>query len=419
MNPSERIKAALSRPEAMRPRRSSPTLEPPADVETALPLLGDATRAASRQASAVDSAAKVETAPPARPESKLYHTRRIYLAVAALVLIAFSAVVIRARMSTAPKQTRPSPNLQVVVKPEGNGLLSVGWNPQSAIIARAREGRLVIQEANQQPKVVQLQAQELKAGHVYYESSAERLEFRLEVVDAAGAVVKESVLAVPSGTAASEPSPPPSQTAQVPSPATKPQIATNTDPKADRRLAAVAPETAAPVKPIPDVPAPSQPAPRTFTPPPTPTREPAEEARAVVLDPSPSLPGGITAPARVNLPQLSVLPAPAVKAPVSKASPGNGQVTTGGNVEPATLLKRVAPVYPAIARSARIQGTVRFTATVDKYGKLQKIQFMNGPQMLVQAASDAVKKWVYRPMMLNGQPTEVITQIEVKFSLAP
>jgi len=87
-------------------------------------------------------------------------------------------------------------------------------------------------------------------------------------------------------------------------------------------------------------------------------------------------------------------------------------------IEPATLLKKVAPIYPPIAKSSRIQGAVRFTATVDKTGRLQNIQFVSGPQMLVDSAADAVRKWVYRPMMLNGQPTEVITQIEVRFSIS-
>jgi periplasmic protein TonB len=416
MNPSERIKAALSRPEAARNTGPSATMQPGAAVETTLPLLGNATRAASSQATAVDSAAKIKTAPSDTPNSKLLPARLMYVGAGVLVLAVVAVVVIRQRAATVSKPNSAA-SLQVMVKPEGNGLLSIRWNPQSEPVARAREGRLVILETGQQPKVVQLQRDELKIGHVFYESSADRLEFRLEVVDEAGAVVKESVLALPSGTAVSAPKPGPFETIQ--SPAVKQQI-TTTDPKQDaRQQTASVPATASAVT-TPEV-QPSQPAPRTFTPPPpTPLQQPTEEVRAVVLDPVASVPGGISAPARVNLPQMNVVPPPAPKAPVTQAQPANRQATNvGGGVQPAALLKKVAPVYPPMARTARIQGTVRFTATVDKNGNVQNIQFMSGPQMLVQAATEAVKKWVYRPMMLNGQPTEVITQIEVKFSIAP
>jgi protein TonB len=344
----------------------------------------------------------------------------MYLGLTALVLIAVAVVVIKERMVPTGKQAVAPSNLQMVVQPQGKGLLSVRWNPQSAPVVQAREGRLVVLESNQQPKVVQLQAEELKIGHVYYETSAERLELRLEVVDAAGAVVRESVLALPSGTTASgapepasAPTPTSTQTAQVQTPVAG-QL------KVEHPQTTIAQEKAPPVNTIPDVPRPVQPEPRVFTPPPTPTRQPVEEARAVVLDPSAPLPGALTAPARVNLPQLNVVPPPGARTPLTaKGQPANRTAPVGGSVEPATLIKKVAPIYPAIARTARIQGMVRFTATVDKSGHVQNLQFLSGPQMLIQAASDAVKKWVYRPMMLNGQPSEVITQIEVKFSLTP
>lgn len=408
MNPSDRIKAALARPEAARTSSHSPAMRPSAAVETTLPLLGvsDTTPVAlpsdgiSSETPPLDSVDNVESGQPAGAGTRQRRARQMYLALTCVVLVVIAVVMIRQR-TTVPNQVSAPPTLQVVVTQASNGVLSVRWNPQSAPIAKAREGRLVMLEPNQPPKIIQLQTEELRIGHVYYQSLAERLEIRLEVVQASGAVVKESVLAVSSGTAAAIAAP--SQPADVQSSKPSP----------------LAPEPPPPATTVADVPQPSQPAPRIFTPPPPQAaQQPIEEPRTVLLDPSATQPVAITAPARVNLPPLGGVPALPGKPPAPQAPATNRTLTIGGTVEPATLLKRVSPVYPAIARSARIQGLVKFTAVVDKTGKVQNLHFVSGPQMLVQAASDAVKKWTYRPMMLNGKPAEVITQIEVKFSLA-
>ena len=82
------------------------------------------------------------------------------------------------------------------------------------------------------------------------------------------------------------------------------------------------------------------------------------------------------------------------------------------------MIKKVVPVYPVLARSAGVQGVVRFTALIGKDGKIQNLKLTSGPPPLVDAASDAVKRWVYRPTLLNGQPVEVITQINVNFTIS-
>jgi len=74
-------------------------------------------------------------------------------------------------------------------------------------------------------------------------------------------------------------------------------------------------------------------------------------------------------------------------------------------------------VYPPLARQARIQGTVRFSAIIGKDGTIQNLQLVSGHPLLVQSATDAVKQWVYQPTQLNGEPVEVITQIDVNFTL--
>lgn len=82
------------------------------------------------------------------------------------------------------------------------------------------------------------------------------------------------------------------------------------------------------------------------------------------------------------------------------------------------LIRKVEPVYPAIARSARIQGDVVLKAIISKEGNIEDLQLVSGHPMLVPAAIDAVKQWHYRPYLLNGQPVEVETSITVIFSLA-
>jgi protein TonB len=103
---------------------------------------------------------------------------------------------------------------------------------------------------------------------------------------------------------------------------------------------------------------------------------------------------------------------------VKEAPASREPLRVGGNVQAANLIKKITPVYPALAKSARVQGTVRFQAIIGKDGTIQNLQLVSGHPMLVQNATDAVKQWVYKPTLLNGEPVEVITQIDVNFTLS-
>jgi protein TonB len=81
------------------------------------------------------------------------------------------------------------------------------------------------------------------------------------------------------------------------------------------------------------------------------------------------------------------------------------------------LLSRTLPQYPAIPRAAHIQGIVVLQATISKGGLIENLRVMSGPPMLRQAAIDAVQTWRYRPYLLNGDPVEVETTINVVFNL--
>jgi protein TonB len=111
----------------------------------------------------------------------------------------------------------------------------------------------------------------------------------------------------------------------------------------------------------------------------------------------------------------SAAPPPAVKE-VKAATPT--RVRVGGQVQAANLIKKVTPTYPPLAKQARISGQVRFTAIIGKDGTIQNLQLVSGHPLLVAAARDAVTQWVYKPTLLNNEPVEVITQIDVNFTLS-
>lgn len=83
----------------------------------------------------------------------------------------------------------------------------------------------------------------------------------------------------------------------------------------------------------------------------------------------------------------------------------------------ASQLVRTNPVYPPLARQARIQGAVVLHAIIDKDGNVSELQVISGHPLLVQAALDAVKQWRYKPTLLNGDPVEVDTTITVNFTM--
>ncbi|MFB3779360.1 MAG: energy transducer TonB [Bryobacteraceae bacterium] len=122
--------------------------------------------------------------------------------------------------------------------------------------------------------------------------------------------------------------------------------------------------------------------------------------------------GGIISAAPVAAPP----PPPPPKVEVQKPKEVQ-RIRVGGNVQQANLIKKTIPVYPPLAKQARIQGVVRLTAIIGTDGTIKNLQVMSGHPLLIPAALEAVKQWVYRPTLLNGEPVEVITQIDVNFTL--
>jgi periplasmic protein TonB len=93
------------------------------------------------------------------------------------------------------------------------------------------------------------------------------------------------------------------------------------------------------------------------------------------------------------------------------------RIRVSGGVQEAKIISRVQPLYPAIARQARIQGTVKLHAIIDKDGTIQSLEVVSGPPLLIQAAVSAVKQWRYKPTLLSDEPVQVETYIDVIFTL--
>jgi protein TonB len=127
-------------------------------------------------------------------------------------------------------------------------------------------------------------------------------------------------------------------------------------------------------------------------------------------------PGGVLGGIIGSVPTAAPPPPPAVKEAPKPVTPK--QIRVGGNVQSAKLVRQPKPQYPQLAKQARIQGTVRFNAVIGKDGTIQNLTLVSGHPLLVPSAQEAVRQWVYQPTLLNGEPVEVVTTIDVNFTLS-
>ena len=115
----------------------------------------------------------------------------------------------------------------------------------------------------------------------------------------------------------------------------------------------------------------------------------------------------------------TVAPPPPPPAPPKVIEPAVSKPRpVSGGVQNAKLVRKVMPAYPALARQARISGTVRLIGIIGKDGTIRNLQLVSGHPLLVDAALQAVRQWIYQPTLLTGQPVEVIAPIDVIFTLS-
>jgi TonB family protein len=99
------------------------------------------------------------------------------------------------------------------------------------------------------------------------------------------------------------------------------------------------------------------------------------------------------------------------------SAPTSGRIHVDADVTSAMLVHQVSPVYPPLAKTAHISGTVVLHALIAKDGTIEQLQVVSGPPLLLRSAMDAVQQWVYRPTLVNGDPVRVDTTISVVYTL--
>lgn len=132
------------------------------------------------------------------------------------------------------------------------------------------------------------------------------------------------------------------------------------------------------------------------------------------------IPGGILhgLPSVVAAQAAPPLPARPAAPPVEKPKPVE-RITVGGNVQQGRLIHEVMPVYPVLARQARISGEVELLGVIGTDGRIRELRLVSGHPLLAPAALEAVRQWIYRPTYLNGDPVEVEAPIVVNFVMNP
>jgi periplasmic protein TonB len=123
----------------------------------------------------------------------------------------------------------------------------------------------------------------------------------------------------------------------------------------------------------------------------------------------PGAPGGL-----IPIPDArSPVPPPPVEQHVARPT-----VVRRTHLDPAMLLYRVDPIYPALPKQIHKEGRVELHARIATDGSIQFLEVVGGDPMFFQSALDAVRQWRYRPTILNGQPVEIDTHITVIYTMA-
>ncbi len=107
------------------------------------------------------------------------------------------------------------------------------------------------------------------------------------------------------------------------------------------------------------------------------------------------------------------------RAPAVVQAHPHGPMRISSGVAQGLILNQCMPLYPALARAMRLEGTVHLQAVISKSGSVDNIRVLSGPAVLQQASVDAVRCWRYRPFLLNGEPIDVETTVSVVFRLGP
>ena len=332
------------------------------------------------------------------------------LSVAIVLLFVYPGFLHRSSRTALPSPQDSSPLALRVENSAGELMLT--WNRGSSAIKNATRAVLAISDGAQHENV-DMDLALLRSGSIEYSPSSSDVVFQMEVIGTGQTkTTSESVRVL-----RTRPSPMPepgqpaagSKSAPAPGPA-KPTADSSEAGASDSASSQEAAQAEA--RPVPT---PAKP----FN-----TESLSQRLRPVRSTELPDAPevgrGGdaISAPVPVG---VSASPSP-VLASVSpgmaapQTSPARaGTNTNGGQVQPAQLISRRDPEYPAIAKQSGAQGEVILTAVIGVDGKVKNVKVESGNPLLRSAAVEAVKHWVYKPTLLNGKPIEAETRISLNF----
>jgi protein TonB len=397
---------APTAPETVEPSAPAPAPVAAAPVAAA-PVESKATPApapAKEKAKAVEPppaapapAPVVEAAPEAKPRSGKMPW--ILLGGAATLVLAvglvFTSGVLSRKAPSVP--TQDSSTLALRVDRNGGDIV-LTWNRDSAVIKSASKAVLSINDGPQHENV-EMDLAQLKNGSIVYAPVTSDVVFKMEVTGSDQLkTASESVRVL-----RTRPSPMADPNAQQAQSAAQPG----------------APKTEAPNTTAAE---PASPAPEEEKVALAQAVKPFQKPLAQRLRPSspseitdaPVLGAPMAAAPNVNLGNLVGSHTPAAPAPAPPPV-AEKKAVVGGQVQQAQLIKRRDPEYPRLARSSGAGGVVELTAQILTDGRVGEIKVLKGHPLLRQAAAEAVKGWVYRPAMLNGQPIETETQVLLNF----
>jgi hypothetical protein len=300
------------------------------------------------------------------------------------------------------------------------GQLLLSWNRTAPLVTGATRATLTINDGDHKEDV-DLDLATLRNGSIVYSPISGDVSLRLEVFDQkTGKSQAESVRRLQGR---------PSAAGSVPVQAQQAKPAPQTN---DR-------QPTQPVQVAGNVP-PTQPsAPQVTAGQAVTANPPAPKSlasRLTAAEPPPDL-GSQTSTFNAGAPELgrtSVAPPPTAPPPVAAtqtkpnnpppvvtqpkpSNPVTPPAAVGGQAQEARVIKRVAAVYPDIARSHHITGIVRVQATIGKDGRVKKATALSGPPTLRSSATDSVMKWIYSPAILDGTPVETTTLVDINFQM--
>ncbi len=387
-----------------------PVVAKPAESIAAAPKKEEATLKSSPDEFARSLAPLLTAAAQPEPGPGLFSRMKwVILAVLVIGLTAGAWFAYQGLKTPVQEAAKQSDSLSLKVD-RNAGQYILSWDRKSTLIATATRATLSIMDGDHKEDV-DLDLSQLRTGNIVYSPMTNDVSFALEVTDLKhGKSIKESTRVL-----GARPSP---TVAAIPPSAAKPA------PDVPDKLAAVQPPIPAPRTQTP----PEQPkvvaGPAVTVAPPKPeslaarlrAAEPQEMPAPPTLESSSNALAG-SAPV-TSVPQVAAPAAPPAPPQAQPAQqPAPAVPAKGGQVHEARLIKRVAPNYPNLARQAHISGIVRVQATVGKDGRVKKTSVLSGPPLLRQAAAEAVQRWLYSPALLNGEPVEVETQVDVSFTM--